>query len=102
MLLLVLLLVLLLLRLEQLPYVVLAQEWLQLFAWTEQELPACLDARAALLKDSRATAASEEQYPMFCLETSIKLLYWSGLAYTKVRGSPPWLATRGMSCATGA
>lgn len=54
------------------------QAWLQQFAWTYSSLPAAIQARNARLASS-AKLASE---PMFCLETAIKLLYFSNLAYT--------------------
>lgn len=53
------------------------QVWLQLFSWTEKDLPHWIAERASLLKNRAAI----EKEPMFCFETAVKLLYWAGLAY---------------------
>eukprot|EP00884_Botryococcus_braunii_P020513 jgi/Botrbrau1/7145/Bobra.0143s0021.4 len=55
----------------------LLQVWLQMFSWTEKDLPVKLGERA-LLVNNPAGLTNE---PMFCYETAVKLLYWAGLAY---------------------
>ena len=51
--------------------------WLQEFAWTEQSLPGRLARRNAYV----AQAEALQKEPMFCLETAIKLCYWSHQVY---------------------
>jgi len=53
------------------------QTWLQEFAWSEKQLPKAISRRNAKLAGSRALA----EKPMFCIETAIKLLYYSRLTY---------------------
>jgi len=53
------------------------QTWLQEFAWSEKQLPEAISRRNAKLAGSRALAEN----PMFCIETAIKLLYYSRLTY---------------------
>jgi hypothetical protein len=69
-----------------------SQEWLQIFAWTEKELPVCLATRDALMRGVHKGNGKEQ--PMFCFETGIKLLYWSGLAYEHDEVT----STRRLSC----
>ena len=52
--------------------------WLQEFCWTSSELPVALRRRNAKLSASKKLAKE----PMFCIETAIKLLYFSNLVYT--------------------
>lgn len=51
--------------------------WLQEFAWTEAGKPAALAARNHHLANSAELAMQ----PMMCMETAIKLLYWTSLIY---------------------
>ncbi|GAB4822203.1 hypothetical protein N2152v2_009249 [Parachlorella kessleri] len=51
--------------------------WLQEFAWTAASVPSCLARRNHHLETSAQLAAES----MFCVETAIRLLYWSGLVY---------------------
>ncbi|KAL6785647.1 hypothetical protein ACKKBF_B01095 [Auxenochlorella protothecoides x Auxenochlorella symbiontica] len=53
------------------------QIWLQEFAWSEETKPACLARRDAHMRDH----ADLGKQPMFCMETCLKLLYWSNLIY---------------------
>ena len=53
------------------------QVWLQQFAWTEQSHKARIQKRNALPADETML----EGEPMFCFETAVKLLYWSGFVY---------------------
>lgn len=53
------------------------QTWLQEFGWTEEGLPAALAARNRHLASSEELAAQ----PMLCIETAIKMLYWTSLVY---------------------
>ena len=53
------------------------QVWLQQFAWTEQSHKARIKKRNALPDDETML----EGEPMFCFETAVKLLYWSGFVY---------------------
>ena len=50
-----------------------AQAWIQDFAWSEDQLPRRCAERA-----EHANLPARE--PMFCMETALKLLYWSFLA----------------------
>jgi hypothetical protein len=52
--------------------------WLQEFAWTQAEHPLAVNRRNAKLAKNKKLAAE----PMFCVETGIKLLYYSNLVYT--------------------
>jgi hypothetical protein len=63
------------------------QEWLQIFAWTEADISQCLANRAML-----PGVHDIQQEPMFCFETAIKLLYWSGLAYEHDEVGSPSIA----------
>ena len=49
-----------------------AQAWVQEFAWTEEQVP----QRSAERAEHAHLPARE---PMFCMETALKLLYWSFL-----------------------
>ena len=51
--------------------------WLQQFAWTEQSHEAKIRKRNAMPEDECLIEAE----PMFCFETAVKLLYWSGFVY---------------------
>ena len=53
------------------------QTWLQEFAWSEKQVPKAIRRRNAKLAGSRALA----EKPMFCIETAIKMLYFSRLVY---------------------
>jgi len=53
------------------------QAWLQKFAWTERTLQDRVDRRNVLPQNDRLL----EDEPMFCFETAVKLLYWSGFVY---------------------
>ncbi|KAL0044911.1 hypothetical protein WJX82_001842 [Trebouxia sp. C0006] len=55
----------------------LMQVWLQQFAWTEQSHEAKIRKRNAMPEDECLIEAE----PMFCFETAVKLLYWSGFVY---------------------
>lgn len=55
------------------------QVWLQSFAWTENSLSAKKDSRSAV--GTLQEGATLAQEPRFCFETSVKLLYWCGMAY---------------------
>ena len=59
------------------------QAWLQEFAWTSASMPAAIVARNKRLANSRKLSRE----PMFCLETCIKLLYFSNLVYHCPNGS---------------
>lgn len=53
---------------------------LQEFAWSERELPGRLqERRSGLSRPSERCRMDSE--PMFCFETSLKMLYWSMLVY---------------------
>jgi hypothetical protein len=52
--------------------------WLQEFAWTEAEQPIAINKRNAKLANNKKLSAQ----PMFCVETAIKLLYYSNLVYS--------------------
>ncbi len=54
------------------------QAWLQEFAWTQAEHPLAINRRNAKLARNKKLAAE----PMFCIETAIKLLYYSNLVYS--------------------
>ena len=54
---------------------VMAQEFLQQFAWMEAEKD------DEIAKRNRAAVESIMHEPLFCFETAIKLLYWSNLVY---------------------
>ncbi|DBA79451.1 TPA: hypothetical protein ACH3X2_007723 [Trebouxia sp. C0005] len=60
----------------------LMQVWLQQFAWTEQSHEAKLRKRNAMPEDECLIEAE----PMFCFETAVKLLYWSGFVYEDDEG----------------
>jgi hypothetical protein len=53
------------------------QVWLQEFAWTEPSLDSAILTRNARMPMS----VTLQKEPMFCLETGIKMLYWSHMAY---------------------
>ena len=53
---------------------------LQQFAWTERSLPRKLDSRSTALR-AAAGAEGATGAPMFCMETAIKLFFWSTIAY---------------------
>jgi len=57
------------------------QIWLQEFAWSEAELPARLADRKSSLTVQGSAAEELDREAMFCFETSLKMLYWSMLAY---------------------
>lgn len=52
--------------------------WLQEFSWTNAEHPLALNRRNSKL----STKTPLRQEPMFCVETAIKLLYFSNLVYS--------------------
>lgn len=56
------------------------QALLQQIAWTERSLPRKLAARSAALR-AAAGAEGATGAPMFCMETAIKLFFWSTIAY---------------------
>lgn len=60
----------------------LMQVWLQQFAWTEQSHQAKVQKRNAMPEDECLIEAE----PMFCFETAVKLLYWSGFVYEDDEG----------------
>ncbi|KAL0040544.1 hypothetical protein WJX77_010258 [Trebouxia sp. C0004] len=60
----------------------LMQVWLQQFAWTEQSHEAKIRKRNAMPEDECLIAGE----PMFCFETAVKLLYWSGFVYKDDEG----------------
>lgn len=60
----------------------LMQVWLQQFAWTEQSHAAKIQKRNAMPEDECLMAGE----PMFCFETAVKLLYWSGFVYKDDEG----------------
>ena len=62
----------------------LLSSWLQEFAWTYESLPAAIASRNARLSSSTELANS----PMFCMETAIKLLYFSSMAYDVQDANP--------------
>ena len=53
------------------------QVWQQEFAWTEEDKPIKLAARALAVPDNQALL----KRPMFCFETMMHLAYWSCLVY---------------------
>lgn len=53
------------------------QVWQQEFAWTEEDKPIKLAARALAVPDNQALL----KRPMFCFETMMHLVYWSCLVY---------------------
>ena len=53
------------------------QSWLQRFAWTEQNLGKRMARRNLIPQDP--TLLRDE--PMFCFETTVKMLYWSAFVY---------------------
>ena len=61
---------------------------LQQFAWTEPELPRKLAALTAAVGSSSAMYSSVAGAPMFCLETAIKLFFWSVLVYSYTEADP--------------
>jgi hypothetical protein len=70
------------------------QAWLQEFAWTERAMPSALAQRNAHLASSEQLAKEA----MFCMETAIKLFYFSWLAYRckDSKGTPADLETGGV------
>jgi hypothetical protein len=54
------------------------QTWLQEYAWSEEQIPKAIQRRNAKLAASKTLASK----PMFCIETAIKMLYYSRLAYS--------------------
>ncbi len=54
------------------------QIWLQMFAWSEATKPQVLWQRATGASHQRSLM---EREPLFCMETAIKMLYFSGMAY---------------------
>ncbi len=55
------------------------QVWLQEFAWTEAKQRDLLAIRNEVTgSESNLDIAAE---PMFCFETALKALFWSGLTY---------------------
>ena len=54
------------------------QIWLQMFAWSEATKPRVLWQRATGGSHQRSLM---EREPLFCMETAIKMLYFSGMAY---------------------
>ena len=55
---------------------------LQKFAWTEPDVPRKRAARAAATSGNAAVHAAVASAPLFCLETAIKLFFWSVLVYS--------------------
>lgn len=53
------------------------QVWLQEFAWTEPSLDSAILTR----NERMPMSVTLQKEPMFCLETGIKMLYWSHMAY---------------------
>lgn len=53
------------------------QAWLQEFAWSEKQVPEAIRRRNAKLAGSKTL----RKKPMFCIETAIKMLYYSKLVY---------------------
>lgn len=64
------------------------QAWLQEVAWTEAEEPECLAVRNARARGKEELDLLQRE-PMFCFETALKLIKWSGLTYTDV-GQDSW------------
>jgi hypothetical protein len=54
--------------------------WLQEFAWSERELPGRREERRSGLCGPAENCPMDTE-PMFCFETSLKMLYWSMLVY---------------------
>ena len=52
----------------------------QEFAWSERELPGRLQERRSGLSRPAERCRMDSE-PMFCFETSLKMLYWSMLVY---------------------
>ena len=52
--------------------------WLQEFSWTSADHPLAINRRNSKL----STSAPLRQEPMFCIETAMKLLYFSNLVYS--------------------
>ncbi|KAL4431080.1 hypothetical protein ABPG75_006336 [Micractinium tetrahymenae] len=57
------------------------QEWLQEFAWTEAEVPRRRRRRASSLPPESKKAVAINREPMFCVETALKLAFWSFVCY---------------------
>jgi hypothetical protein len=59
------------------------QAWLQEWCWTEASRASKLEERHRHLQHGAETAhsAALDREPMFCMETAVKLLYFSGLSY---------------------
>ena len=53
---------------------------LQEFAWSERELPGRREERRSGLCGPAENCPMDTE-PMFCFETSLKMLYWSMLVY---------------------
>lgn len=54
------------------------QVWLQGFAWTSKDLN---KKQADLIEKFPAASLKLQQSPMFCMDTALKLLLWSDVAY---------------------
>ena len=55
--------------------------WLQEYAWTEAEKLGRLDDRSSSLRLASDAKAEVDREPMFCVETAIKLYYFSHIIY---------------------
>eukprot|EP00892_Ulva_mutabilis_P005824 jgi/Ulvmu1/3613/UM017_0025.1 len=55
---------------------------LQQFAWTEADVPRKIAARVGYIDAACAACPTFIAKPLFCLETAIKLFFWSVLAYS--------------------
>ncbi|CAL5228579.1 g11737 [Coccomyxa viridis] len=66
----------------------LLQEWLQEFAWTEEERDVKFRRRAA---DGEVGELLSKE-PMFCFETAMNMLYWTALAYDYAERDPSELS----------
>lgn len=60
---------------------VVAQAWLQEFAWTEAEKLQKWKKRAGNLRLTSAALHDLNKEPMFCFESAIKLYYYSHIIY---------------------
>jgi hypothetical protein len=63
------------------PCTVRAQVWLQEFAWREDEKLRRLQERSSSLRLASAVKERVDREPMFCVETSVKLYYFSHVTY---------------------
>ena len=57
------------------------QVWLQEYAWTEAEKLGRLQDRSSSLRLTSAAKEEVDREPMFCVETAIKLYYFSHIIY---------------------